>query len=46
MEGSFFVCIKSITVYYFEEVDQQTPTTNIDFSADLLDEPVNLSFED
>lgn len=30
----------------FEEVDKQTPTTNIDFSADLLDEPVNLSFED
>lgn len=30
----------------FEEVDQQIPTTNIDFSADLLDEPVNLSFED
>lgn len=30
----------------FEEVDKQTPTTNIDFSTDLLDEPVNLSFED
>ncbi|WP_313804322.1 AraC family transcriptional regulator [Cytobacillus sp.] len=30
----------------FEEVDQQTPTTNIDFSAELLDEPVNLSFEE
>ena len=30
----------------FEEVDEQTPTTNINFSADLLDEPVNLSFED
>lgn len=30
----------------FEEVDKQTPTTNIDFSADLLDEPTNLSFED
>ncbi|MBB6447968.1 helix-turn-helix transcriptional regulator [Bacillus benzoevorans] len=30
----------------FEEVDKQTPTTNIDFSADLLDEPVNLSFEE
>lgn len=30
----------------FEEVNQQTPTTNIDFSAELLDEPVNLSFEE
>ncbi|KRG12904.1 helix-turn-helix transcriptional regulator [Lederbergia galactosidilytica] len=30
----------------FAEVDQQTPTTNIDFSVQLLDEPVNLSFED
>lgn len=30
----------------FEEVDQQTPTTNIDFSADLLEEPINLSFEE
>ncbi|MMZ59302.1 Multiple antibiotic resistance protein MarA [compost metagenome] len=30
----------------FEEVDKQTPTTNIDFSADLLDEPTNLSFEE
>lgn len=30
----------------FEEVNQQTPTTNIDFSVDLLDEPINLSFED
>jgi hypothetical protein len=30
----------------FEEVDQQTPTTHIDFSADLLDEPINLSFEE
>lgn len=30
----------------FEEVDKHTPTTNIDFSAELLDEPVNLSFEE
>lgn len=30
----------------FEEVDKQTPTTNIDFSSDLLEEPVNLSFEE
>jgi AraC-like DNA-binding protein len=30
----------------FEEVDSQTPTTNIDYSAELLDEPVNLSFEE
>ncbi|KOP81145.1 helix-turn-helix domain-containing protein [Cytobacillus solani] len=30
----------------FEEVDKQIPTTNIDFSSDLLDEPVNLSFEE
>jgi len=30
----------------FEEVDLQTPTTNINFTAELLDEPVNLSFED
>ena len=30
----------------FEEVDNATPTTNIDFSVDLLDEPSNLSFEE
>ncbi|WP_299092596.1 AraC family transcriptional regulator [uncultured Metabacillus sp.] len=30
----------------FEEVDKQTPTTNIDISGDLLDEPTNLSFEE
>lgn len=30
----------------FEEVDKTVPTTNIDFSVDLLDEPVNLSFEE
>ena len=29
----------------FEEVDERTPTTNADFSVDLLDEPTNLSFE-
>lgn len=29
----------------FEEVDEGTPTTNVDFSVDLLDEPTNLSFE-
>lgn len=30
----------------FEEVDNHTPTTNIDFTSELLDEPVNLSFEE
>lgn len=30
----------------FEEVDNGTPTTNIDFTGDLLDEPTNLSFEE
>lgn len=30
----------------FEEVDEHTPTTNIDFTEELLDEPVNLSFEE
>lgn len=30
----------------FEEVDKNTPTTNIDFSSELSDEPVNLSFEE
>jgi AraC-like DNA-binding protein len=30
----------------FEEVDERTPTTNIDFSGNLLDEPTNLSFEE
>lgn len=30
----------------FEEVDTKVPTTNIDFSCDLLDEPMNLSFEE
>lgn len=30
----------------FEEVDERTPTTNIDFTVDLLDEPTNLSFEE
>ena len=29
----------------FEEVDEKTPTTNVDFSVDLQEEPVNLSFE-
>ncbi|MCE4049106.1 MULTISPECIES: AraC family transcriptional regulator [Bacillaceae] len=30
----------------FEEVDEHTPTTNMDFTEELLDEPVNLSFEE
>lgn len=30
----------------FKEVDKSTPTTNIDFNVELLDEPINLSFED
>ncbi|TRZ39978.1 AraC family transcriptional regulator [Niallia circulans] len=30
----------------FEEVDEHTPTTNIDILEELLDEPVNLSFEE
>lgn len=30
----------------FEIVDNKVPTTNIDFSVDLLDEPINLSFEE
>ncbi|KAA9022309.1 helix-turn-helix transcriptional regulator [Niallia endozanthoxylica] len=30
----------------FEEVDNRTPTTNLDLSKELLDEPVNLSFEE
>lgn len=30
----------------FEEVDRNIPTTNIDFSSDLLDEPINLSFDE
>lgn len=32
--------------FIFEEVDQHVPTTNLEISAELLDEPVNLSFED
>ncbi|WP_440961611.1 helix-turn-helix transcriptional regulator [Paenibacillus nitricinens] len=30
----------------FEEVDTKVPTTNIDFMCELLDEPMNLSFEE
>ncbi|MDZ5471489.1 AraC family transcriptional regulator [Bacillus sp. 31A1R] len=30
----------------FEEVDDRTPTTNIDFSKDIQEEPMNLSFEE
>ncbi|UQZ34498.1 AraC family transcriptional regulator [Paenibacillus sp. PK3_47] len=30
----------------FEEVDDHTPTTNLDYTQELLDEPVNLSFEE
>ncbi len=30
----------------FEEVDSSIPTTNIDFSSELLDEPINLSFDE
>ncbi|MBO0993916.1 helix-turn-helix transcriptional regulator [Bacillus sp. SD088] len=32
--------------FKFEEVDKKTPTTNIDFTSDILDEPTNLSFEE
>ncbi|GIN57315.1 helix-turn-helix transcriptional regulator [Lederbergia ruris] len=42
LSGNGQVWIDELT---FAEVDQQTPTTNIDFSVQLLDEPVNLSFE-
>lgn len=30
----------------FEEVDHNTPITNINISSDFLDEPINLSFEE
>ncbi|WP_150275397.1 helix-turn-helix transcriptional regulator [Paenibacillus tepidiphilus] len=30
----------------FDEVDDSTPTTNLDYTQELLDEPVNLSFEE
>lgn len=30
----------------FEEVDDSIPTTNFDYTQDLLDEPINLSFEE
>jgi hypothetical protein len=29
----------------FEVVDEKTPTTNIEMAYELLDEPVNLSFD-
>ena len=29
----------------FEEVDENTPTTNVEFDHELLEEPVNLSFD-
>lgn len=29
----------------FEEVDEKTPTTNVDLNVELLENPVNLSFE-
>ncbi|GIN71918.1 putative HTH-type transcriptional regulator YbfP [Bacillus sp. J14TS2] len=32
--------------FKFEEVDKKTPTTNIDFTSNILDEPTNLSFEE
>lgn len=32
--------------FTFEVVDKRVPTTNTEFSHDLLDEPMNLSFED
>lgn len=43
LSGSGHVWIDELKL---EEVDKQTPTTNIDFSTELLDEPVNLSFEE
>jgi AraC-like DNA-binding protein len=30
----------------FVEVDENTPTTNIEFASQLLEEPINLSFEE
>ncbi len=32
--------------FSFEEVDESVPTTNIEFFPEMLDGPVNLSFED
>jgi AraC-like DNA-binding protein len=43
LSGKGHVWVDEIT---FEEVDSNTPTTNIDFSSELLDEPINLSFEE
>lgn len=30
----------------FEEVDESVPSTNLEMPGELLDEPVNLSFEE
>ena len=32
--------------FTFEEVDESVPTTNLEIQGELMDEPVNLSFED
>lgn len=32
--------------FTFEEVDENTPTTNLEIQGELQDEPVNLSFEE
>lgn len=32
--------------FTFEEVDENTPTTNLEVQVELLDEPVNLSFDE
>lgn len=43
LSGKGHVWVDEIT---FEEVDHNTPTTNLEFSSELLDEPINLSFEE
>lgn len=43
LSGKGHVWVDGIT---FEEVDSSIPTTNIDFSSELLDEPINLSFDE
>lgn len=43
LSGKGHVWVDEIT---FEEVDSSTPTTHIDISSELLDEPINLSFEE
>ncbi|GIN20975.1 MAG TPA: AraC family transcriptional regulator [Bacillus bacterium] len=43
LSGKGHVWVDGIT---FEEVDSSISTTNIDFSSELLDEPINLSFDE